>query len=102
MALKLGRTLAELSHSLSIRELMLWRDFFLQEPNDNTKLRYQIASHSSLYANFNSSKGEYTPADFFLDFEKREEPNEESSEDDFREKNKKVKADLLAQVKGMM
>ena len=86
---------------MSIRELLLWRDYFLQEPSESVKLRYQIASHSSLYANFNSTKESYSPQDFFLDFEKREEPSEENK-DDFREKNKKIKAELLTQIKGMM
>ncbi len=80
---------------------MQWRDYFAI-PSDSEKLRYQIASHSTLYANMSSTKKEYQVSDFFLDFEEKKEEETAVNQDDFREKNRKAKAELLEQIKGMM
>jgi len=97
----MGRTIQELGESMSVDELMLWREYLYTTPSESEKLRYQIASHTTLYANMNSKKN-YEISDFLLSFSEKKEKTQAVEVDDFRAKNKQVKADLLKQIQGMI
>lgn len=102
----MGRTIKELGESLSVEEMLEWKYYFNSEPNEYEKIRYQVAQQSVFYANVNY-KDSFTLEDIFIDFSKKDKDNEaeptsnKSENENFREKNRAVKEQLLKQLKQM-
>ena len=92
--MKLGRTVAELSATLSEHELAEWMAYYSLEPwgEDRADLRAGVIA-SAVYNAQGAKKrggGQFAPADFLLFPERRDDPNSARN----------VKAKLLAAFGG--
>jgi len=83
LALKLGRTVAELLSTISHRELVMW-SYFFEEPDADAKNEMQIAQLSSILLNINGIKS--SPSDFIWGADTKENNKNESKSEKMRKK----------------
>lgn len=73
----MGRTVAELEHSLSDAELLEWNEYYKAEPFFADRFEYQMAQLTSTVFNILGEKSETT--DFILTADKKEKEEKEPS-----------------------
>jgi len=80
LALKLGKTVSQLSRELSSKELTEWMAFYSLEPFDDLRADLRAGIISSTIANAHRTKGKaFKPSDFMPYLEKEEENLDEAT-----------------------
>lgn len=82
LALRMGRTLAELRRSMSVHEFNLWVELYRVDPWGEWRDDLRAGIVASTVANVMTTGGKFKPSDFVPDFDPRaaEEPAEKTPE----------------------